>query len=279
MLTTSYTVAINPFPNHDELCVLFSGRSQTEPRHVVGPQVLDYYLVHYVVSGKGTFSCSGKTYPLSAGASFFIFPGELVSYESDQKQPWKYRWAAVKGDKMKHLLEEMAITPEQPVRDSISPRRTQILFAKILEVLRRGDAAADLNASGYLLLLMGNYMKQNNENKLAHSKQKSHIQVQAEQAIRWLTLQHSQPVSIDEMAHSLGYHRTYLSKIFKQHTGISPKEYLLKIRMERAAQLLEKSLSIKEVASSVGFRDALYFSKQFKKWYGLSPSEYRVNRP
>lgn len=45
--------------------------------------------------------------------------------------------------------------------------------------------------------------------------------------------------------------------------------------MERAVALLQKSLTIKEVASSVGFNDALYFSKQFKNWYGIAPSEYR----
>jgi len=51
--------------------------------------------------------------------------------------------------------------------------------------------------------------------------------------------------------------------------------YLLKIRMERAKLLLLEPLTIEQVASSVGFTDALYFSKQFKKWYGRSPSEYR----
>ncbi|WJH37586.1 helix-turn-helix transcriptional regulator [Paenibacillus sp. CC-CFT747] len=77
------------------------------------------------------------------------------------------------------------------------------------------------------------------------------------------------------MAQTLGYHRTYLSKIFKQQTGLSPMNFLLKIRMERARLLLEKPLTIEQVASSVGFSDALYFSKQFKKWYGASPSDYR----
>ncbi|UUZ80048.1 AraC family transcriptional regulator [Paenibacillus sp. P26] len=92
-----------------------------------------------------------------------------------------------------------------------------------------------------------------------------------EQAIRWLTLQYYQPISIEQMAQSLGYHRTHLSKMFKQHTGLSPMNFLLKIRMERAKLLLLEPLTIEQVASSVGFSDPLYFSKQFKKWYGRSP--------
>lgn len=278
MLTTSYTVAVNPYPSQDDLNVLFAGRSQTEPKHAVGPQLLDYFLIHYVVSGKGEFSCRGKTYPLSAGASFFIFPGELVSYVSDQDDPWKYRWVAAQGKKVQKLLDQMEINPEHPVRDSKDPKRTQVIFAKILQSLRRGDHAAALEATGYFMLLMGDYIKQSKHHKV-ENEQKSHTELQVEQAMQWLNLQHSNAITIDEMAQSLGYHRTYLSKIFKQYTGMSPKEYLFQVRMERAKQLLEKPLTIKEVASSVGFSDPLYFSKQFKKCYGCSPTEYRENLP
>jgi AraC-like DNA-binding protein len=45
--------------------------------------------------------------------------------------------------------------------------------------------------------------------------------------------------------------------------------------MERAKLLLAGDLTIEQIASSVGFTDALYFSKQFRKWYGSSPTQYR----
>lgn len=277
MLTTSYTVAVNPFSNQDEISILFSGRSQTEPKHTVGPQLLDYYLIHYVVSGKGTFTCRGKAYSLSAGSSFFIFPNELIKYESDSEDPWKYRWVAVRGEKVGTLLDKMSITPDHPIRTTAPRRRIQVLFAKILEILRQGNATSDLKATGFFMLLMGEYMEQTvtATNKYAYNEEKSPDQVLVEQAIQWLTLQHTQPITIDQMAQSIGYHRTYLSAKFKQYTGMTPKQFLLKIRMERARSLLEKMLSIKEVAMSVGFTDALYFSKQFKKWYGYTPTEYK----
>ncbi|MCL6646417.1 MAG: catalase/peroxidase HPI, partial [Dehalococcoidia bacterium] len=91
------------------------------------------------------------------------------------------------------------------------------------------------------------------------SKQAEHpARHHVEQAIRWLNLQYSKPISIEEMAHTLGYHRTYLSKIFKQFTGLPPMGYLLKVRMERARQLLQEPLTVEQVASSVGYPDALY---------------------
>lgn len=68
---------------------------------------------------------------------------------------------------------------------------------------------------------------------------------------------------------------TYMSKLFKQETGESPINYLIKIRMEKAKELLVKEeLSVKEIANSVGYQDAYHFSKLFKKYTGNSPSDY-----
>ncbi|MNN42803.1 HTH-type transcriptional activator RhaS [compost metagenome] len=102
------------------------------------------------------------------------------------------------------------------------------------------------------------------------------IDRQIDQAIRWISLQFHQQISIDQIAATLGYHRGHLSKAFKQRTGLSPKQYLLKMRMDKAKGLLEGTLSVDQVASSVGFNDALYFSKQFRKYFGIPPSEYRA---
>ena len=75
----------------------------------------------------------------------------------------------------------------------------------------------------------------------------------------------------------LVYNRAYLSRIFKQETGLSPVTYLLKLRIDKSRQLLRErpDLSIEQVSASVGLPDALYFSKQFKRFHGEAPSLYR----
>ncbi|WP_019536948.1 AraC family transcriptional regulator [Paenibacillus ginsengihumi] len=273
----THSVSFNRYPGRGELTVLFSGHAQTEPRHLVGPQVLDYYLVHFVVSGRGRFRTQGKDYLLERGSSFFIFPSELVTYESDGDEPWAYRWIGFKGDRAAELLLAAGITERRPVTVSGHPRRMNVLFGRIEETLRSGEPHCDLQAGGYLRLILAGYASELQNNPAPREKP-SAIQQQVEQAIRWLTLQYYQPISIEQMAQTLGYHRTHLSKMFKQHTGLSPVQFLLKIRMERAKRLLMEPLTIEQVASSVGFADPLYFSKQFKKWYGKSPSEYRQDQ-
>ncbi|AEI40114.1 AraC family transcriptional regulator [Paenibacillus mucilaginosus] len=269
-----HSVAINPAPGKGEMTVLFCGHAETLPLHKAGPQVLDYHLVHLVTSGKGTFRCMGRDYRLGPGDSFFIFPGELVAYASDEVEPWNYRWIAFKGSRADESLSALGISQHQPVTHSRDFRRLGALFHKMERTLASGRPGSDLQAGGYLRLALAEYA-QEAAAAAPPVTEGSMIQQQVEQAIRWLTLQYYQPISIEHMAKTLGYHRTHLSKMFKQHTGMSPMQYLLQVRMERAKRLLHERLTIEQVASSVGFADALYFSKQFKKWYGVSPSDYR----
>jgi AraC-like DNA-binding protein len=275
MSEENFSVAFNGVPGKGELTVLFSGKSQTLPLHQVGPQVLDYYLVHYVIRGQGHFRILGRDYPVHAGDSFFIYPGELVSYTSSAEDPWLYRWIGFKGARAEELLSHCGITRHKPVAGTGNKRRMIALFAQMERLLHAGQASCDLQSSGYMRLILSEYMQ--GQSAASEPKEESSMIVQqVEQAIRWLTLRYYQEISIEQMAQTLGYHRTHLSKMFKQHTGMSPMNFLLKIRMERAKHLLmQEKLTIEQVASSVGFSDPLYFSKQFKKWYGRSPSDYR----
>lgn len=81
-------------------------------------------------------------------------------------------------------------------------------------------------------------------------------------------------VSLDKISKNMYLSSVYISKIFKEETGDSPINYLIKIRLSKAKQLLtESNLPIKVVAQSVGYNDAYYFSKLFKKYYGVPPSK------
>lgn len=82
--------------------------------------------------------------------------------------------------------------------------------------------------------------------------------------------------SVSTIADQVNIGRTTLFGRFKKLTGMSPNKYILKIRMERAHQLLTDSdLGIAEVGYKVGIEDASYFYRLFKNFYGISPSQYR----
>ena len=92
--------------------------------------------------------------------------------------------------------------------------------------------------------------------------------------IYYLETHHTEDISLDRLSDLMYISSTYISKVFKEETGDSPINYLIKIRLNRAKLLLQnQNITVKEVAESVGYQDAYHFSKLFKKHYGISPSE------
>lgn len=268
------TMHFNPLPGSEDIIVLFAGESQTVPLHFQGPQVLDYYLMHIALSGKGNFDCRGRHYELERGDSFFIFPGELVKYAADEHDPWRYRWFAMTGEGVERMLESVGVTRERPVRHHRRPERIARLIMQMQQRFQRWDNRCDLLSEACVRLILAEY-REPGQISGQHAPQDA-VPKQVDQAIRWFTLNYAQPTTIEAVADSLGYHRTHFSKLFKKYTGMSPLQFLTKIRMERAKQLLRKEpLTVEQVASSVGYTDALYFSRQFKRWHGMPPSDFR----
>lgn len=94
--------------------------------------------------------------------------------------------------------------------------------------------------------------------------------------ISYLNQNYSNKISLDQIAHNMYLSPVYISKIFKEELGESPINYLIKIRLEKAREILmESDGSIKNIANEVGYEDVYHFSKLFKKYYGVSPLNYR----
>ncbi len=85
-------------------------------------------------------------------------------------------------------------------------------------------------------------------------------------------------VSLSELADIANLSPSHFSSLFKTKTGISPGEYLIRLRMEKASHLLTTSqLSIKEVMALVGYDTRSNFVRHFRKYFDVAPSEYRKN--
>lgn len=101
--------------------------------------------------------------------------------------------------------------------------------------------------------------------------------------IRIVQERYNQRLILNNIAEELYISPIYLSRLFREETGYSFKDYRAQVRMEAAQRaLLEGSLSIAEIAEQCGFASSNYFSESFKSYYGVSPSEYKkqvtVNR-
>jgi AraC-like DNA-binding protein len=83
-------------------------------------------------------------------------------------------------------------------------------------------------------------------------------------------------ISLEDIAREFGVSRSYIHKLFGRYSSVSPQQYRIDRKMERAKFSLENTgLLVKEIAFQLGYANQHYFSNDFKKHYGLSPRDYR----
>ncbi|MGQ3477190.1 response regulator transcription factor [Paenibacillus sp. TY11] len=95
---------------------------------------------------------------------------------------------------------------------------------------------------------------------------------------RYIDRYYFEDIKISFFAETYFLSREYLMKLFKQQFGYGIHEYVQKVRMDKAKELLgDSSLKIQEISDMLGYKDKNYFSKAFRNYYQVSPSEYRVS--
>lgn len=96
-------------------------------------------------------------------------------------------------------------------------------------------------------------------------------------AVEYMYSNYNQELTLKHMAGLLHINPSYFCDLFRQETGESFSEYLIRIRVEKAKELLQSRVELRsyEIAELVGYRDAKYFSQVFKKLVGVTPTEFR----
>lgn len=248
------------------------GYQQCSGGHAWGPAVRDHFLVHLVVSGKGTFTVGERSYSLSAGDAFIIHPQTLVSYNADESNPWEYCWVGFSGADALRLVEFTSFEQENPVI-SFSKEQLSALKKVFLSIYSNFGTKAEqetmcVSKLYELFSLITTAAPNSNPDS-------SSGRVYVKNAIKYIQYNYANNIDVSEIADHVGLSRSHLYRIFVKHLSQSPNEYLTNYRINQACTLLRTSgLSVGEIAGSVGFDDQLYFSRVFKKVKGVPPSQY-----
>ena len=117
-------------------------------------------------------------------------------------------------------------------------------------------------------------------NFISNYKRSKNIDV-IEKAKKYIESNYMKDISLDELSQHVSMSTYYFSRIFSKIEGMNFRDYLIKIRMEKAKSLLRQGdKSIKQVALEAGYVDQNYFSKAFKKYTNLSPKDilnFKIN--
>lgn len=82
-------------------------------------------------------------------------------------------------------------------------------------------------------------------------------------------------ISVTRLARQFNYNAVYLSRVFKEETGLSLQDYIIRVRIDRAKELLNSGERVGDVAAKVGYENFPHFSRIFKKVVGVSPKQYQ----
>lgn len=238
---------------------------------------LSTYTLVYIVEGGGTMESSAFTRPqtIEAGTVFVLFPEVWHRYAPAPASGWTEHWLEVRGPAFDRLVGHGLFTPARAVIRAG-------LDTDLLQCFERGHAWAQKPGPGsqavlstlglHLFALLDQIERRNRPVQEAIDEVIHRAQlVMAENCDRKLDMR--------ELARTLGVGYSRFRQAFRQHAGISPKQYHLRVRLQRAEALLANTTrSVKEIAELLGFDSAFHFSALFKSHTSLSPILWRARR-
>ncbi len=96
------------------------------------------------------------------------------------------------------------------------------------------------------------------------------------EVLQLLTAHIERPINLSELAERTGYSAQHLNRLFRRELGVTPLQHLMRLRLERAGELLlDDRLTVAGVGQAVGFDDPYYFSRVFRQHFGVSPRTWR----
>lgn len=232
----------------------------------------DSYLVHYVLEGQGSLTTQKAAYSLSAGDAFLIThdtPG-IVSPHPDVS--WDTVFFALHGKWVSKLLESSVFGPSlKPVAHMQGERLFDTIY-ELIQAVEQGAPRRDwLCLQAAIDLLM--------QCQLAHTDAPpgtTAAQRCWSRAQEYLEKQHSLSFTVQEMARDLFIDPSFLYRVCKSETGLSPHAYLVNYRLNKAEQYMcMDSLSLAELAAMAGFDSYTAFYRAFVRRHGVSPQQWR----
>ncbi len=257
----------------------YAGWEDCEAGHRFGG-VRDHFLFHYVLEGEGAVRVDGVTTRLIAGGGFVFFPGQRHEYRASREKPWRYVWVGFEGPRASSILAAAGIGPDTGVFSRAYSDALGSAMKRVARALEGGGAPnspARLAAEGWLLLALSSLATVLDSGPPGSRLRQQNSGVSyAGAARRFLEDHFERPIIIADVARHVGIDREYLATLFKAEYGITLKACLDSLRLQRAKELLSlNTLSVAQIAASVGYRDYPVFYRAFQRGTGIAPGEWR----
>lgn len=258
----------------DYRCSVRTGARPYVERH-------DGFCIAYVRRGSFGYRAASGSYELVTGSLLIGRPGDEYVCTHDH----------VCGDQClsfffaPHVVETIAPGAADGGRErhgvwragGVPPLAELVVLGELAQAAAGGDGTIGLDEAG--LMLAGRYVREARARAGRRGRAgapTARDRRRAVEAATWIDAHAAEPIGLDAAARAAGCSAWHFLRVFSQVIGVTPHQYLLRVRLRNAARLLaDASRSVTDVAYDVGFADLSNFVRTFRRAAGVSPRAFR----
>lgn len=251
----------------DPLALVMGGREHCNPDYRIVRDGFPFHVLEYVVAGRGEVRLAGQRHPLTTGAVFAYSPTMPCEIRTDPSAPMVKYFVTFAGTGVTARLRRSGL-PAGTVRQLAAPAEVTSVFEDLVREGQRSGALARRMCAAIAEVL---WLKIEDGVTLA-----PHATDPAREAFlrckALIDAEAERLMTLEEIAATAGVEASSVCRWFRRYQGTSPYQYLLRRKMNVAAEhLVENGGLVKEAAQRVGFADPYHFSRAFKAVHGVAP--------
>lgn len=263
-----YFLNLNP-KRSSSLVVVCGGCERMGADYLIERKTFPYLCIEFVADGAGTLLLQGKRHPLRPGMAFAYGPGIPHLIHNDPAHPMRKYYVDFAGREASRLLSLSPLGKWKPVQIAAPEELLDIFAALQRDAAAETEIRDELCSAHLRLLLLKLFQK---AQPLQGDQPRSFATYQ--RARRYVEEHFEELRSAEEIARACHMTPVYLSRVFNRFGKMTPYHFLMRLKMNRAAEQLLDGMLVKEVAEALQFSSPFQFSRAFKRLYGLSPEPF-----
>jgi AraC-like DNA-binding protein len=242
-----------------------------------------------VSKGNAIFSVDGAKSTLSAGDAALIPGGSLHKSESADGSPYWYSAVVFSPIMIRQMADDIAETKYlRPLTEGRLKVSTFMFKAqsgtsmlagvkRIYNCVENKEPLFEIRCKSYLLDLIADWIELSQTEAAPETMARQpHNAPGIKKAMSFIQTSYASPITLKQLADMASMSEGHFCRVFKAFTSYTPMEYIIKVRLRRAAELLlSTDFKLINIAFDTGFNNVSYFIRAFRACFKCSPTEYR----
>lgn len=250
------------------------GREHCNPDYAIDRTAYAYHVLEYVAAGHGSVTLDGQRHELAAGSVFACAPTTACTMRTSSENPMVKYFVCLSGQRAPRLLAKAGLSPGQ-LRRVVAHGEIRGVFEDLIREGRHAGSHTHEICELLVELLALKLATTVEEGAAGGGLARENFQ----RCKALIDAQAERLVTLEDIAAAAGLDTSSICRLFRRFQGTSPYQYLLRRKMNLAAEyLVETGGLVKEAALRVGFSDPYHFSRCFKAIHGVPPKSMQKHR-